>query len=104
MICYSNIEIFPPNQFAAPAVHIQAFVSGVIATQIPDRAQWTQAITSDPELSKIKDITNNPSPLNHKSLASINYTYHAALRNSLIVMEGDISNPEPLAGIGSYKT
>jgi hypothetical protein len=36
----SNTEIFPPNQFAAPAAHIQAFVSGVIATQIPDQARW----------------------------------------------------------------
>ncbi len=28
----SNTKIFPPNQFAAPATHIQAFTSGVIAT------------------------------------------------------------------------
>jgi hypothetical protein len=49
----SNTEIFLPNQFAAPAVHIQAFGSGVIATRIPDQAHWIQAITSDPKLFKI---------------------------------------------------
>jgi hypothetical protein len=99
----SNTEIFPPNQFAAPAVHIQAFVSGVIATRIPDQACWIQAITSDPELSKTRDIVNNPSTLNNKSLAGINYNYHAALRQSLIVIKDDILiYREPLAGVGSY--
>ncbi len=55
-ICDSNTEIFPTNQYAAPAVHVQAFVSGVVATHIPDHKHWVQAITSDPELSKIRDI------------------------------------------------
>jgi len=32
----SNTKIFPPNQFAAPAAHIQAFTSGVIATRLPN--------------------------------------------------------------------
>ncbi len=46
---------------------------------------------------------NNPSTLNNKSLAGINYNYHAALRQSLIVIEDDILiYREPLAGIGSY--
>ncbi len=79
VICDSNTEIFLPNHFAAPAAHIQAFVSGVIATRIPDQACWIQAITSDPKLSKIRDTVNNPSTLNNKSLAVINYNYHAAL-------------------------
>ncbi len=99
----SNTEIFPPNQFAAPAAHVQAFVSGVIATRIPDQARWIQTITSDPKLSKIRDIVNNPSTLNNKSLAGIDYNYHAALRQSLIVMKDDILiYHEPLAGVGFY--
>ena len=99
----SNTEIFSPNQYAAPAAHIQSFVSGVIATRLPDRARWIQAIATDPELSKIRDIVSNPSMLNNKSLAGINYNYHAALRNSLIVLEDDmLIYREPLAGSGSY--
>ncbi len=48
--------------------------------RLPDRARWVQAIASDPELSKIRDILNNPSTLTNKALAEINYNYHAALR------------------------
>jgi hypothetical protein len=35
----STTQIFPQNQFAAPAAHIQAFISGVIATCLPDWAR-----------------------------------------------------------------
>jgi len=103
-ICDSNTEIFPPNQYAAPAAHVQAFVSGVVATPIPDCKRWVQAITSDPELSKIRDIVTNPSKLTNKALTKINYNYHAALRKSLIVLEDDVLiYHEPLAGgNGSY--
>ncbi len=102
-ICNSNTEIFLPNQFAAPVAHIQAFASGVIATRIPDQERWILAITSDPQLSKIRDIMNNPSTFNNKSLVGINYNYHAALRQSLIVIKDDILiYCEPLAGVGSY--
>ncbi len=103
LICDSNTEIFPPYQFAAPAVHTQAFVSGVIATRLPDRARWVQAIASDPKLSKIRDIVNNPSNLTNKSLAGINYNYHAALCRSLIVIEDNVHiYHEPLAGTRLY--
>jgi len=99
----SNTEIFSPNQFAAPAAHIQSFISGVIATRLPDRARWIQAIAADAELSKIREFVCNPSTINNKALASINYNYHAALRRSLIVLEDDILiYREPLAGSGSY--
>jgi hypothetical protein len=82
----SNTEIFPPRQYAAPAAHVQAmFVSGVVATRIPDHARWVQAIASNPELSRIKEIVANPSKLNNKVLADINYNYHAALSKLLIV-------------------
>jgi hypothetical protein len=69
----SNTEIFPPNQFAAPAAHIHAFVSGVITVRLPDWGRWVQAIASDPKLSKIQDIVNNPSNLKNKALSEINY-------------------------------
>jgi hypothetical protein len=103
-ICNSNTEIFPPNQSAAPAVHVQAFVSRVVATRIPDCKHWVQAITSDPKLFKIRDIVADPSKLTNKALTDINYNYHAALRKSLIVLEGDmLIYHEPLAGgNGSY--
>jgi hypothetical protein len=100
----SNTEIFPPKQYAAPAAHVQAFVSGVVATHIPDHKCWVRAITSDPELSKIRDIVADPSKLTNKALTDINYNYHAALRKSLIVLEDDmLIYHKPLArGNGSY--
>jgi hypothetical protein len=75
----SNTEIFSPNQFAPPAAHIQAFVNGVIATCLPDHNRWIQAIASDPELSRIKNIIANPSTLSNAALAEINYNYHSVL-------------------------
>jgi hypothetical protein len=99
----SNTEIFGPNHHAAPAAHIQLLVSGVVATQIPDRARWIQAIDADKELSKVKAIVTNPSTLNNKALEGINYNYHVALRKSLIVLEdGILIYREPLASNGSY--
>jgi hypothetical protein len=80
-------EIFPSRQYAAPAAYVQAFVNGIVATRITDHARWVQAIASDPELSRIKEIVADPSKLNNKVLANINYNYHAALRKSLIVLE-----------------
>jgi hypothetical protein len=59
---------------------------------------------SDPGLSKIREIVADPSKLTNKTLRDINYNYHAALRKSLIVLEGDVLiYQEPLAGgNGSY--
>jgi hypothetical protein len=99
----SNTKIFPPNQFAAPAAHIQAFTSGVIATQLPDQARWVQAIASNPKLVKIRDIVSNPSTLSNKALAGINFNYYAALRWSLIIIEdGILIYCKPLAGRDLY--
>ncbi len=83
----ANTEVFPPNQYAAPAAHIQALTGGVIATRLPDRERWIRAIDADPELKAIRDIVTNPSCLCNKALADINYNYHSALRKSLIVLE-----------------
>jgi len=99
----ANTEVFPPNQYATPAAHIQAFTGGVIATRLPDREHWIWAINADPELKTIWDIMTNPSRLCNKALADINYNYHSALRKSLIVLEDGILNfHKPLAGCNSY--
>jgi hypothetical protein len=103
LICDSNMEVFPPNQYAAPAAHIQAFTSGVIAMRLPDRERWIRAIDSDPKLRAIQDIEQNPAQLRNKALADINYNYHSALQKSLIVIEdGILIYCEPLAGCNSY--
>ncbi len=34
-----NFEIFQPNQFAAPAAHIQAFINEAISTRLPNHTQ-----------------------------------------------------------------
>jgi hypothetical protein len=44
----ANTEVFPPNQYAAPAAHTQAFTGGVIATRLPNRERWIRAITQTP--------------------------------------------------------
>ncbi len=95
----SNTEVFPPNQFAAPAAHIQAFTGGVIATRLPDRERWIQAIESDTELTAIRNIVHNPALLCNKALADVNYNYHSALRKSLIVIEDGIRATE---GVRAY--
>ena len=99
----SNTEVFPPNQYAAPAAHIQAFTGGVIATRLPDRERWIRAINADPKLKAVRDIVANPGRLCNKALADINYNYSSALRKSLIALEDDILiYREPLAGYNSY--
>ncbi len=99
----SNTEIFPPRQYTVPAAHVQAFVSGFVATCIPDHARWVQAIASNPELSRIKEIVADPSKLNNKALADINYNCHAALSKSLIVLEDNVLiYRKLLARSGSY--
>jgi hypothetical protein len=103
LIRNSNTDVFPPNQFAAPAAHIQAFTGRVIATRLPDPERWIQAIESDAKLKVIRDIVNNPALLCNKALADVNYNYHSALRKSLIVLEdGILIYREPLAGSESY--
>jgi hypothetical protein len=43
----SNCVIFSPNQFAAPAATIQAFVNGAIGACLPSHARWVKAYTAD---------------------------------------------------------
>ncbi len=39
----STMEIFEPNQFAAPAATIQAFLGGAVSVTLPSHAHWIQA-------------------------------------------------------------
>jgi hypothetical protein len=42
-LCDANSEIFLPNQFAAPAATIQAFVNGANGVRLLSRERWIQA-------------------------------------------------------------
>jgi hypothetical protein len=99
-----NFEIFQPNQFAAPAAHIQAFVNGAIGTRLPDQAQWICALSANKELLLIRQLVDNPSLISNESLCAINYNFHLALQRSLIVVENDllIYCGEPISRTGSY--
>ena len=56
----ANMEIYQPNQYAALAATIQAFLSGAVTTQLPTRAHWLQAYENDSKLSCIRAIVLNP--------------------------------------------
>ncbi len=99
----STSEIFEPNQFAAPAATIQAFLGSAVSTTLPSCLRWTQAYNSDKDLCLIRSIVTNPSLLSNETLRDINYNYHSALRKSLIVLEdGVLIYPEPIVSKGSY--
>ena len=98
-----TVEIFKPNQFAAPAATIQAFLSGTVGISLPSCECWIKAYDTDRDLQRIREIVANPSTLSNDSLRGINYNYHSALRKLLIVLEDGISvYREPIAGEGSY--
>jgi hypothetical protein len=99
----STSKIFEPNQFAAPAATIQAFLSGAVGTSLPSCKRWIQAYDSDKDLCLIRKIVLNPSLLSNATLREINYNYHAGLQKSLILLEDDILiYQEPIAGEQSY--
>jgi hypothetical protein len=103
LICNSTSEIFEPNQFAAPAATIQAFLSGAVGITLPSCAHWIQAYDSDKDLCLIRKIVLNPSLLSNETLRKINYNYHAGLQKSLILLEdGILIYCEPIAGEQSY--
>jgi hypothetical protein len=98
-----NFEIFQPNQFAAPAAHIQAFVDKAICTRLPNHAQWVCALNADKELLLVRQLDNNPSLIHNKSLHAINHNFHLALRRSLIVVENNLLiYCEPISNTGPY--
>jgi hypothetical protein len=88
--CDLKFEIFQPNQFAAPAAHIQAFVDGAISTWLPDHAQWVCTLNANEELLLVQQLVNNPSLINNKSLHAINHNFHLALQHSHIVVENNL--------------
>jgi hypothetical protein len=99
----STLEIFEPNQFAAPAATIQAFLGSAVSTTLPSCARWIQAYDSDKDLCLIRSIVTNSSLLSNKTLRDMNYNYHSALRKLLIVLEdGVLIYRELIVGEGSY--
>ncbi len=59
-ICDANSEIILPNQFAAPAATIQAFVNSAIGVPLPSCERWIQAYSNNTEMSAIWDLILNP--------------------------------------------
>ena len=97
----SNFKIFQPTQFAAPAACIQTFLNGAVGVRLPSPEQWAQAYLDDPETRAIIRFVQNPGTISNKSLdeAKLNVNYHAALRQSQIVIEdGILILHEPIVG------
>jgi hypothetical protein len=86
----ANTELFLPNQFAAPAATIQAFVNGATGTWLPSWDRWIRAYSNDQEMSTIRNLVCNPSKINLMTLNMVNYNYRAALHQSQIVIEDDM--------------
>jgi hypothetical protein len=98
-----NCEIFSPNQFAAPAATILAFVNGAIGAHLPSHARWVEAYAADPECCAIRNLVLNPGKICKETLKSVHYTYRQPLRQSFIVIEDDILIfREPIRGSTSY--
>jgi hypothetical protein len=53
----STTEIFQPNQFAAPAATIQAFLGGAVGTRLPSCQDWIKAYDTDNDLRRIRDCS-----------------------------------------------
>jgi hypothetical protein len=101
----SNMEIYQPNQYVAPAATIQAFLGGAIATKLPTHNRWIQAYGHDSELSRVRAMVLNPSTISNATLRNVNYNFHSALRNSLITIEDDmLIYCKPILGSGSSYT
>ena len=99
----SNCEIFSPNQFAAPAATIQAFVNGAIGVRLPSHERWVQAYSDDKEMCIIRDLVQNPTKINTATLNTVNYNFRAPLRQSLIFIENELLfYKEPIRGGSSY--
>ena len=89
-ICDSNCKIFRPNQFAAPAATIQAFVNGAIGAHLPSHNRWVEAYAADMECCMIRDLIVNPSKICKETLKNFHYSYRHPIRQSLIVIEDEM--------------
>jgi hypothetical protein len=99
----SNCEIFSPNQFAAPAATIQAFVNGAIGARLPSHARWVKAYSADSECCSIRDLVINPGKTYKETLKTVHYSYHQPLHQSFLVIEDDmLILREPIRGSTSY--
>jgi hypothetical protein len=99
----SNCKIFSPNQFAAPAATIQAFVNGAIGVRLPLHEKCVQAYSDDSEMSIIRDLILYPSKINTATLNTVNYNFRAPLCQSLIFIEnGMLFYKEPICSGSSY--
>jgi hypothetical protein len=100
-----NFEIQEPNQFAAPAACVHAFLNGAIGVRLPDRESWIRAYQEDPELRAVLGFVDNPGTVSQRSLeaAKLSATYRQALRQSQIKSEdGILFFHEPIVGSESY--
>ncbi len=99
----SNCKIFSPNQFAAPAATIEAFINGAIGVWLPLHEKWVQAYSDDSEMSIIRDLILNPSKINTATLNTVNYNFRAPLHQSLIFIENEmLFYKEPICSGSSY--
>ena len=99
----SNCEIFRPNQFAAPAATIQAFVNGAIGARLPSHTRLVETYAADAECCMIRDLIVNPSKICKESLKNVHYSYRHPIRQSLIVTEVNmLIFREPIRGSTSY--
>jgi hypothetical protein len=64
----SNCEIFSPNQSAAPAATIQAFVNGAIEACPPSHARWIEAYATDSKCCAIQDLVISPGKICKETL------------------------------------
>jgi hypothetical protein len=100
----ANSDIFLPNQFAAPAATIQAFINGATGVCLPSRECWIQAYSDNTEMtSAIRNLILNPSKINSSTLNVVNFNYPVPLRQSQIVIEdGLLIYRVPMRGGSSY--
>jgi hypothetical protein len=100
-----NFEIFQPNQHAALAACVQAFLNGSIGVRLPCTKVWAHALLDNPTTASIIHLHENPGTSSNKNprFVELNANYHAALRQSHLVLEDDILvYQEPIAGSESY--
>ncbi len=100
-----NIKILQPNQYAAPAICVQAFLNGSIRVCLPGPKQWADAYYNDPETATIIEFVQNPGTIFNKGLedAKLNANFCMALHQSHLMMEdGFLIYHKPIAGSKSY--
>jgi hypothetical protein len=104
-IYQKNFNIFKPNQYAAPAACVQAFLNSAVGVCLLSHEQWAKAYLDNIETAAIVAFVQNPGTITTKSMdaANLHATYCAALRHSQIALkDGILIMREPIAGSESY--